>query len=174
MSLLSPGSSEHRHGAEVGHRGGHQRYCCHLGAAVASSGDDCVADDRQVQPGTGGEPWPSGSAAEEAGNQSEVSQAHKPCGPWVGEAHERSDTGWRRGKNATDGRREHTDPDRCSLCIVGHHAVYVKCSASLELRTKQHSAFRRVNRAGCYLPVRSRCLHPGQQQGRRRPSSSSS
>src|SRR5665213_2913066 len=26
----------------------------------------------------------------------------------------------------------------------------------------------------CYLPVRSRCLHPGQQQGRRWPSSSSS
>jgi hypothetical protein len=28
--------------------------------------------------------------------------------------------------------------------------------------------------AGSYLPVRSRCLHPGQQQGRRWPSSSSS
>jgi hypothetical protein len=28
--------------------------------------------------------------------------------------------------------------------------------------------------AGRYLPVRSRCLHPGQQQGRRWPSSSSS
>ena len=28
--------------------------------------------------------------------------------------------------------------------------------------------------ADCYLPVRSRCLHPGQQQGRRWPSSSSS
>jgi hypothetical protein len=120
-SLLSPGSSERRHGAEVGHRGGHQRDCSYLGAAVVSSGDCCVADDRQVQPGTGREPWPSGSAAEEAGNQSEVSQTHKPCGPWIGEAHERSDKGWRRGKNDTDGRREHTDPDRCSLCIVGRH-----------------------------------------------------
>src|SRR5271166_3882269 len=28
--------------------------------------------------------------------------------------------------------------------------------------------------ADCYLPLRSRCLHPGQQQGRRWPSSSSS
>ena len=32
----------------------------------------------------------------------------------------------------------------------------------------------RVFSAGCYLPVRSRCAHPGQQQGRRWPSSSSS
>jgi hypothetical protein len=31
-----------------------------------------------------------------------------------------------------------------------------------------------ASRAGRYLPVRSRCLHPGQQQGRRWPSSSSS
>ncbi len=33
---------------------------------------------------------------------------------------------------------------------------------------------RRVSGLDCYLPVRSRCLHPGQQQGRRWPSSSSS
>jgi hypothetical protein len=31
-----------------------------------------------------------------------------------------------------------------------------------------------VGHSGAYLPVRSRCLHPGQQQGRRWPSSSSS
>jgi hypothetical protein len=32
----------------------------------------------------------------------------------------------------------------------------------------------RPHTRNCYLPVRSRCLHPGQQQGRRWPSSSSS
>jgi hypothetical protein len=137
MSLLPPRRSERRHGAEVGHRGDHQRYSSHLSTAAVSSGNGCVADDRQVQPGTGGEPWPSGSGAQEAGNQSEVSQAHKPCGPWVDEAHERSDTGRRRGKNAADRGRQHTNPDRCTLRVVGRHAVYVTRCPSLKSQLPQ-------------------------------------
>jgi len=41
------------------------------------------------------------------------------------------------------------------------------CTVSLGAGDRGHPA-------DCYLPVRSRCLHPGQQQGRRWPSSSSS
>jgi hypothetical protein len=53
-------------------------------------------------------------------------------------------------------------------CAYGPKA-WTRCPQSRDPRNVRPSEQR-----DSYLPVRSRCLHPGQQQGRRWPSSSSS
>ncbi len=78
-----------------------------------------------------------------------------------------------------------SSPNPCPLSKqAGGRALSLRaaaCRFSRRSRTARGARrWRRMERsvsgggAGRYLPVRSRCLHPGQQQGRRWPSSSSS
>jgi len=62
---------------------------------------------------------------------------------------------------------------------TGKEAFVVDVRSGSVLRRRRYFRLRAYGRdrehpADCYLPMRSRCLHPGQQQGRRWPSSSSS
>jgi hypothetical protein len=55
--------------------------------------------------------------------------------------------------------------------VIRLRALTRVCAMECPIRWTLLREYRRASR---YLPVRSRCLHPGQQQGRRWPSSSSS
>ena len=119
--FLSPRVSQRRHRNEVGDGGRGQGRDGDEGTTIASGRHGRIADDRQVQSGTGGEPGPSRSAPEEARDEGEIGQSHHRRGPRIGQTHERSDTGRCRRESAADDGRDHTDPDRCSLRVVRRH-----------------------------------------------------
>ena len=117
------------------------------------------------RPGACSEPRPPRAPSEKSGHQGEVCEAHEPRGEWIGEAHERSGAVRRcRQRGAGDGRYQ-ADPDGRSYCGVRRHR-------SCAFRPIAVSP--RCNGISYARPFRSRWLQPGQQQGRRCPSSSSS
>jgi hypothetical protein len=94
-----------------------------------------------------------------------ISQAHVLRGAWFGEAQKGIDAVRRHQQSGSKAGRDETDPDGRSYSGVGPHLLMGQVA---------HAVSTRRNRTDYALPLRWRCLQPGQQQGRRWPSSSSS
>ena len=142
----------------------------------------------------GGVDWTS-APVQSDGYDTELAPAG-PAGAWlplpgVGLYHTTDGTNWstlsapgtgqvrpRRWVRVTEGRPGHVgtpcDRDPPRMRCRGRSSPWRRTPVG-DATTRPWRANAGDARPGpCYRPVRSRCLHPGQQQGRRRPSSSSS